>query len=406
MQYSYTERIKLCIKAALRDYPRTFDEIVKKCYGAYPLQVKQAMEEMKIYNRLVPLYFTQEEDIPYMKEAETDHRKSELITYNIENNPVLSNWYFSWQSCQKLSKIDLWQGKNLLFLGTPRLFEYFVIHKKGNRLTLIDLDENVTTALRKKYVFEEKNFNIDIQTEDINFLKCQRIKYDIVFLDPPWYLETYFLWLSKATELVSSNGKIIISMFPFLVRPAASEERKKIFNFCRESSKSVLNLPEYLEYDIPTFEKRELECAEIDLRSSWKISDLLILQDITPAPKSLRQNNINVGYQGWTEFNLFGFRWFISNPLENRSADNTMSLISLVGKSAYLDSPSRRNKQLKQANLQSSRGHGFFVADPAKFMEIIDELKNKCTSLPFETAVDELQIDEESKRIIEMMRDE
>lgn len=403
MHFSYTGRIKACIRTALRDFPRTFDEIVKKCYGAYPLQVKQAMEEMKIYSRLVPLYFTQEEEILYSENTEIDYCKTELITYTIENNPILSNWYFSWQACQKISQIDLWQGKTLLFMGTPRLFEYFVVHNMGEKVTLIDLDEKVTESLRRKYL-SKKNMEIDIRTEDINFLQKQDAKYDTVFLDPPWYLEAYISWLSKALELSSPKGTIITSIFPFLVRPTASKERKKLFEYCRKNSRSVLSIPEYLEYDIPTFEKKELEHAEIDIRSNWKISDLLILQDINPMTEGVKPINLDIGYRGWTEFNLFDFRWFISNPAESEIDDNA-SLISLIGESVYLDSPSHRNKQLMRANLQSSRGHGLFVSDPARFLNSIKELKNKCVSLSFEEAVDELKIDEDSKKIIKMMRD-
>lgn len=405
MSYSYTERIEACIRTALRDFPRTFDEIVKKCYGAYPILVKQVMEEMKIHSRLVPLYFTQEEEIPYTEDAEVDSRKTELITYTLENNPILSNWYFSWQSCKKISLIDRWSGKNILFLGTPRLFEYFLIGKCAKNLTLIDLDKNVTDSLIKKYIYDGRNSHIKIQTDDINFLEYVGIKYDVIFLDPPWYLESYFTWITKASKLTAPTGTIIMSMFPSLVRPTATEERKELFKFCRKFSESVLSIPEYLEYDIPTFEQRELRHADIDLRSNWKISDLLILQGISPAEPNYI---IDVGdeYKGWSEFNLFGFRWFIHMKKSDAVYENWQPLISLVGQSAYLDSPSRRNPQLKIANLRSSRGHGLFVSDPDRFLQIVNDFKSKCTNLTFESAINTLDIDDESKRNFKLMKDD
>lgn len=405
MQYSYMERIKECVKVSLRDFPRTFEEVVKKCYGAYPLLVKQTMDEMKIHNHLVPLFTTQEEDIPYMLEAETDHKKSELVTYIIENNPVLSNWYFSWQSCQKLSQLDLWQDKNLLFLGTPRLFEYFIIHSKGKSLTLIDLDKNVTVALQKKYDSQKKASSIHIQTNDINFLRTDSDKYDVVFLDPPWYVESYFSWLSKAAELITPEGTIVFSLFPYLLRPTASEERNRIFKCCRKFAKSVINIPEYLEYDIPTFEKKELEHAGLDLQSNWKISDLVILQNPFDRSAEWERIILNTDYDNWAEFNWLGIRWFINRSTEMASFDST-SLLSLVGTSFYLKSPSHRNKQLKQANLLSSQGHGLAVSNPERLLSIVAELNRSPLSPSFEVVIDRLIIDENSKRILKQLKDD
>ena len=399
MQDPYMERIKTCIKSTLRDFPRTFDEIVKKCYGAYPLSVKTAMEEMNIHHKLVPLFTTQETEIsPLMQDVQRDYYKSELVTFSIENNPILSNWYFSWQSCQKLSQIDHWKDKRILFLGAPRLFEYFVSHNKGGQLTLIDLDENVTKALEKKYIPENSNLSIEIQTKDINFINNLKDKYDIVFLDPPWYLESYISWLTKATKFVYPTGMIMLTMFPYLVRPSASDEREYIFKFCRSFSSSVLSIPEYLEYDIPTFEKKELDNAEIDLRSNWKVSDLLILQGITSIPDLPKQTRVDLQYQGWKEFTLLDIRWFIREPFEMVDASHNTPLLSLVGSSIYLDSPSRRNKQFHQANLQSSRGHGLFVSNTEIFINIVNDLKNRDHHLSYEAAVEKLEIDETSKK--------
>jgi len=402
MQYSYMERVKACVRSALRDFPRTFEETVQKCYGAYPLLVRQAMDELKIHSYLVPLYSTQEESIPYMSEAEIDYRKSDLVTYKVENNPVLSNWYFSWHSCQKLSQLDLWQGKNILFLGTPRLFEYFIIHDKGESLTLIDLDRNVTDALREKY--ESKGI-ARILTEDINFLEPGEERYDVVFLDPPWYIESYISWLAKATKLVTPKGAIIFTLFPYLLRPTASGERDRIYKLCRKLSKSLFTIPEYLEYDIPSFEKKELRQAGVVLRSNWKMSDLVILQDITHLAGEWDHVSVNTEYRNWTEFNLFGIRWFIHSQSVDKGGSNPAPLLSLLGDSPYLKSPSRRNKQFLKANLLSSQGHGLVVSEPKKFLDVVDAIR--LTPPPsLETAVSHLEIDEGSKKIIMMLRDD
>lgn len=409
MQHSYTKRIEACIRAVLRNYPCTFEEIVRGCYGAYPLTVSEILSEMNIYCRFTQLYCTQQNEIPYLEGYETDLRQTELITYSVENNPILSNWYFSWRSCKRLCALDIWKGKKLLFLGTPRLFEYFLLHAKGAYLTLIDLDKYVTDALMLKYSKKTDASKIRIQNADINFIYEGEEKYDVVFLDPPWYLETYFSWIFKAATYTAPNGQIFMSVFPFLTRPTASEEREKIFKYCRSLAKSVLSIPEYLEYDIPSFEKSELIHANIDIRSNWKVSDLFILQNIIPvqSEKELFKqcSCLDLGYQGWTEFSLFGLRWFICEPPESSDA-NTLPLISFIDRSIYLRTPSYRNPQLKRANLQSSRGHGLYVSDVKKFMQIVNELKDKCRTLPTKEAVAQLDVDLNSKKILSQIGDE
>lgn len=94
MPYSYKERVKQCIKAALRECPCTLEEIIKKCHGAYPTIVNELLTESSIYSKLVPLYTTSQESIPYfVQDSEMDYKKTDLITYSLENNPALSNWY-------------------------------------------------------------------------------------------------------------------------------------------------------------------------------------------------------------------------------------------------------------------------------------------------------------------------
>ena len=107
MPYSYKERVKQCIKAALRECPCTLEEIINKCHGAYPTIVNELLTESSIYSKLVPLYTTSQESIPYfVQDSEMDYKKTDLITYSLENNPALSNWY---KPCAILSnKIPIW----------------------------------------------------------------------------------------------------------------------------------------------------------------------------------------------------------------------------------------------------------------------------------------------------------
>lgn len=44
---SYMDRIKICVLTALRNSPCTFEEVIRKCAGVYPILVKEALDELK-----------------------------------------------------------------------------------------------------------------------------------------------------------------------------------------------------------------------------------------------------------------------------------------------------------------------------------------------------------------------
>lgn len=398
MPYSYKERVKQCIKAALRECPCTLEEIIKKCHGAYPTIVNELLTESSIYSKLVPLYTTSQESIPYfVQDSEMDYKKTDLITYSLENNPALSSWYFSWETCSRISMMDLWKEKRILFMGTPRLFEFFQVHNKAGKLTLVDLDSTVIAKLKEKYGHKE---GVSVVLADTQQWTPKGQYYDAVFLDPPWYIDAYLSWLPKALGACKSSGIVAFSLFPYLIRPTASKERETIYNYCRSIADSVFTISEWLEYDVPTFEKKQLELCNVELKSNWKVSDFVLVSGIKNEKIPSREINYPASPQ-WKEVNLFGARWFVNLPNKKDLETKNTALLQVLGDSLYLSSPSHRNEQFKKANLLSSRGHGLFVRDPQRFINLAENIKNKSAEgIPLQDILCESNIDRESIDII------
>ena len=284
---------------------------------------------MKIYSTLIPTYTTDQNRIPLYAFDDSYYESYDNVTEQIQNNPILSSWYFSWNTCSKIASIDIWKDKSLLFLGSPRLFEYFVTKNYGKELTLVDLDELVVSSLRKKYgnlshkslFFCHKNINtLDIK----EFCNQYHDAYDYIFLDPPWYLESYGSWLNVALKLSHPSSSIVFSLFPSLLRPNAVAERKKILENCRNVTAKVQLFPDYLEYDIPSFEEVELAMEGLTLRSSWKMADLVVLampkcNEYKGCPSTAEE------YSMWREFNFLNTRWFFN---QNRLSTDNSSVVS------------------------------------------------------------------------------
>lgn len=399
---SYMDRIKSFVLAALRNAPCTFEEITRKCFGAYPTLVQEAIKELQIPASNVSLFTTQNDPRSHSLNLEVDIPQTEMVTYQIENNPVLSNWYFSFHTCQKIAQLDLWHDKEILFLGTPRLFEYFVVQNRAKHISLIDYDKTVTDRLQAKY--RNKN-NVSIDNQDINFLYTfGERKYDYVFLDPPWYLESYISWLIAAAKMVRPDGNIVFPLFPFMVRPTASQERNEIFRISRQISSNVLSIPEFAEYDVPSFERNELLHMGIELRANWKVADLMVLQRVTYVPGEWDDIQVDTDYLSWDEYNWFGVRWFIKAGAKNDKTCTTMPLVSVHNNSLYLKTPSRQNPELNRVNVLSSKGHGFCVSDTRRFVEIMGKVDSETCSYSLEsfgTFLETLDIDASSKNLIQ-----
>ena len=376
---TYNSRLKQAIIEALRGSPCTFEELVRKCHGAYPTVVKQAMKEMKVASVDTTLYTTQLDFLTEEINPLVDRDTLDFVTYSVENNPILSSWYISWKSCQKVKMLDLWYRKKILFLGTPRIFEYFILNCNFEEARLIDLDVEVTKKFKKTYSLQ----NIVIDNMDINAIDIFDQQYDAVFLDPPWYLESYKSWLSKAFQFVKRDGAIYFSIFPFLTRPTASVERKDIFTFCRQFASTVLSVADYFEYDIPSFESMQLKAENLFMHANWKVSDLIIMKGFCENNLKHFETQPDMSYTEWQEFSLFDTRWFlrraVSSNLVDSYANNIVHypLLEPIGHSRFLDSPSRRNPKLKKANLLSSKGHAFFVPDTDLFMYIIRIIQDR-----------------------------
>lgn len=407
MESSYYKNAKNCVVSTLRGNRCTFEELCRKCHGLYPTVIRNIISELKIHETLIPVYTTDQNSIPLDAFDDRYYESHDNVTEQIQNNPILSSWYFSWNTCGKIASIDIWKNKSVLFLGTPRLFEYFITRNYGKELTLIDLDELVVSSLRKKYCdsahkslfFCCKNITT-INIEELNS-QIPRV-YDYVFLDPPWYLESYGAWLDVALKFTHSSSSIVFSLFPSLLRPSAMVERKDILDRCRDVATKVQLFPDYLEYDIPSFEKGELVMEGLLLRSSWKMADMVVLT--TPKGNSYKRHSFSAEeYSMWREFNFFDYRWFFNQSF---STNDDLPVVSAPLGTLYLKSPSKRNPEFGRVNLLSSRGHGLLVSNSLLFFKAISEIQSQTSKDAICKIIQDLDIDDESKHIFYKLMEE
>ncbi len=390
MNDNYYEKLEKRIDGALKQKKFTFQEIVRECKGAYPIDVWKMLGSAK---------YLQTEERAFLYENSEDSYEKELVTEKIDNNPVLCSWYFSLNTCKKIVNMYSWDNKKILFLGMPRLFEYFARNVENAHFTLVDLDSYVVSKLKEKDNYYKNYTIIDADINDISFEI--RENFDFIFLDPPWYMEYYDRWIARSCKILNQHeGIMLFPLFQELTRPRAEEERENLLGKLDESATNYLVISDFIEYEIPTFEECELRNYGIALKGSWKRADLIVAKGI----KNYKCEILNkrADENKWHEVDIFHIRIFISikqKDREDRGGNVTIRYIAEEG--AYLKNPSRRNQELSLANMLTSRGQGYVVESPEKLLLILKEIKEKVEQgADLGSAIDSVVMDRLSKKIL------
>lgn len=387
MNENYYHVLENRIDWALQQNKCMFQEIVRECKGAYPMDVLQILKSKK--------YLQAEKQVFTYERPNADYVK-EFITEKIDNNPILCSWYFSIPTCKKTAELYSWDNKRILFLGMPRLFEYFVKNVQNACFTLIDLDYYVVDKLKKNYAYNKshKIIHADINNLSFDFEES----YDFIFLDPPWYMQYYEKWIAQSYKMLNQNGGIIIfPLFQELTRPNAEEQRNYLLSKIGECAKDYLVVSDFIEYEIPTFENSELQNHGVVLEKPWKKADLIIVNRIKDYEYIMPDEEIDLNK--WKEVDIFNIRIFIN--INNSNRTENVAIRYLTENDSYLRNPSRRNKELKLANMLTSRGQGYIVESAEKLWYILKEIKEKVENgTDITKTVDSINIDNLSKEIL------
>ena len=95
MDSIYYKSAKNCVISVLRSSPCTFEELCQKCRGLYPTLIRDILKELKIYDTLVPIYTTNQNSLNLEVLDDYYSECQDTVTASLQNNPVLSSWYFS-----------------------------------------------------------------------------------------------------------------------------------------------------------------------------------------------------------------------------------------------------------------------------------------------------------------------
>jgi hypothetical protein len=383
----YDQRLVAAIRERLSAQEMTFFDVVRACKGAYPTVVRDAVNQLGVEVKYGTL-----ESYRLFPGPGGIHTAWQSVLNEIEGNPILSSWYFTPDTCERIGTLRSWSGLRLAFLGTPRLFEWFATHTLGENRVLFDLDAQVLRALGRVV----RNFDRLVQydaNDEIPEEFCRG--FDYVFFDPPWYPRDYAVWFERAISL-SSNGQMAFSLFQDLLRPSAAAERQGLLYDLIEGAASQTILSSFLEYEIPTFENAELRAAGFKSPVPWKMADLAVIKAAKSKECGLLPNSDHATGR-WTEIDVGKVRIFVS---QNHVPKHQNNLLAQPTTGLLLSSPSRRNPARHSVNVLTSRGHGLITSRPNEFIALLKALS--ITPAHNDTpSFDGLALDSQSRNLLE-----
>jgi len=324
-------------------------DLIRQFDGLHPIEIRSAFIAANRLDLVEAVFGSISVNLPYLHE----------ITR--EDNPILSFWPFTRATALKLAKLTA-GFSSIGLLGAPTLFNLLKQERPRGDVFLFDRDD---------YLFRQETFP--------SFVKCDvagglpdmfNASFEVIIGDPPWYLDDYAAWLRTARRLVKEGGIVIFVLFPEGVRETARDERKAILSLASELFTECSVEENIVDYETPSFEQVQMVVngiKPVNWRRAGLVTGRVGLRERMEASSTVRQSG------EWTERRMGSGRIFIkADPAQTAG----QFLETADATSRFLSSPSRRNPGRLRANVMSSRGHGLSCADPARLVEIIDNMKS------------------------------
>lgn len=376
MNKVYTEALinKMCNK------PRSLDYIVQHLNGVDPISVLEFLKELEQKDKI------RSQQGLWLNEAEAQTQVSDIIDLSAnvylkkymgdtdffkKPHPLDYEWRNTMQSIEYLGNlvVDINESDNdILILGMPTLFAHLCRQKIKNKLTIVERNSGVITAL-KELTSDDKL----VLEADIFMIEPEKVgMYSTVVMDPPWYEPHFYQFIWLASRCLKLGGRLLISIPPINTRPGIGEERIRWFSFCQKQGICLQNLvSNKLQYSMPFFEWNATRSAGALTHPFWRKGDLAIFQKLVVeyVERPLEKGE----YQAWKEIEINTTRVRIKIDTEEDSKDE-MIIESLV-QTQILPSVSSRDPRRNLANVWTSGNRIFKTNKPKKLYTYLQLVK-------------------------------
>lgn len=268
---AYRNRLMARLSAAIDDGASTLTDLCRAGDGAFPPAVIDVAREINQHSDV--------SEWPHRRWPEDALGTEDAGVPSMpEPHPIDFEWRFTAQTADVIAALLAQRGGRIGCLGAPSVFARLM--HRGSDAILIDRNP----GLRRHFsaAWRHRMWTIDLACDEIVAPADSRFPdaareaiplFDSMLLDPPWYVNHTLAWVCRALPWLRPGGRLLLSVFPSLVRPAAEEERDELFRALR-SLGEVRPMPHRAAYTTPFFENETLSSFGLADLGQWRSGDL------------------------------------------------------------------------------------------------------------------------------------
>ncbi len=256
---AFCDRLRFAVQRSRSSGANTLTAVCRSARGAFPTLVVETLRELEPRAPAL-LQRTWADDEP----GHVDSAPPAMP----EPHPIDYEWRYTRSTADAVAAYAQALPGDIACVGTPTVF-WRLLHS-GINATLFDRNADVLQSVGS--------------APKHNIVQCDLLAsswapptvgaFGVVILDPPWYSDHTRLWIARALHLVRPGGRLLVTLFPELVRPSAHTERLELLELM-ESIGRVSTLPFPALYATPRFEKETLDALGFAGLGQWRSGDLL-----------------------------------------------------------------------------------------------------------------------------------
>lgn len=425
----FHDRVHNHLLKILHQWPRTFDQILRRSLNCDPAFLVTMLQELQDAN-LISIIKRDKSPIKYclsvkgkspnqdisdieqkafrfgnsLTHSQTQYlrKKLEEILNSVpEPTPVYSQWWFSKSIYEDLTKFLLQLSNprtSTAFIGASTLGALFS-HFSTEPISIYDIDEVLLKGINRHSSKMTQVIRYNVSSKpDVSF----RNTFKLVFVDPPWSSDLLRTFLVRSSTFVSAGGSLAMSFPPILTRPSVETERKDLLRLAKSLGLSLkLTLLGFTEYSVPLFEQIAYENYDIHLTEPWRRGDLFLFTKT--GASSVDIESLIEKTSEWNQYYFDKCRLFLKR--DGLFEDGLPSVEPIPGLEDYAyKSTSSRMPSWKSASLISTRNRVAHAKGRRKLSFLLESVCKKIHTCYERNAIlDNISSPEIRKSILAML---
>jgi hypothetical protein len=378
------------VMRSLERSPQTFKQLLEGCHSLFPDQLAELLGEME-RDRLV-----RRDGEEYVLDSSIPNRWRKLHADWNENldkaytslSAIMGRihlphcldyeWWFTHSGRERVAELLLHTNPlpapgTVVFLGSPLFGAFASALLPESQIYILDKSEAALESIQGDVDAERVHL---VRYDAENSLPQEFIGIaDMLFFDPPWYVEYYDLFLRRSMQFAFGRyATVAFVLFPLLTRPASLQERKRVFEIAMSYGLSLVSMEtQVAHYYTPQFEQESLTNKGIDAKN-WRRGDLaMFISDGARLPENIA---LRLEKGRWQEMIVGKIKVKVRVKDEDPNTYISPELLDFADGNVALPTVSRRDPIRNAIDLWTSTQRGFKIKGWKAIWNILEGIRD------------------------------